>query len=61
VRAVLREHSRCFAVDIERVADRVVAANFDREVTQETRVAHPVRQLMRALHLRQQARMEAAS
>src|SRR5713226_9378283 len=47
MRSIFLEDPRHLAVDIERVADRIVAANLDMHMPQEPVVAHPVRKMMR--------------
>src|ERR1700683_4152647 len=42
MRARFREGALHLAVDIQSIADRIVAADFHLELTQETRVTHPI-------------------
>src|SRR5262249_25511289 len=46
VRSIFLERSLHFAIDIERIADRIVATNLHFESTQKPMVAHPVGQMM---------------
>src|SRR6202050_398679 len=47
VRARFRESPLDLAVDIQSIADRIVAADFHLQLTQETRATHPICKMMR--------------